>query len=191
MKLRNHYFILRHGQTIFQTKRKELIYPRPENPPIRLTKEGVRQTKTAVRELKTKKIKAIYSSDVFRTRQTAGIVAKELGLKVKLDKRLRDLNLGIYHGRLKEEYFRVFPRNSTTRFSRRSEKGESWNDVRKRMAGFLKEIDKKYKKENILIVSHADPLWLLEGFVKGVSNEKLLKNRKKLFPKNGEIKQLN
>jgi len=70
-------------------------------------------------------------------------------------------------------------------------KGESWNDIGKRMLKSLKEIDKKYKNENILIVSHADPLWLLQGIVNGISEKNLLKNRKKLYPKNGEVKMLN
>jgi len=191
MKLRNHYFILRHGQTTFQAKKKKFIYPSPENPPVPLTEKGEKQIETAAQKLKGKKIKAIYSSDFFRTRQTAGIVAKELGLKVKLDKRLRDLNLGIYHGKTKEEFYRELPKNSMKRFSQRPKEGESWQDVEERMRNFIKEIDKRHKNENILIISHGDPLWLIKGVVKGLTEEKLLKDREKIYPKTGELKILN
>ncbi len=40
MKLRNQYFILRHGDTIYQTEKKGFIYPWPDNPLVRLTKKG-------------------------------------------------------------------------------------------------------------------------------------------------------
>jgi broad specificity phosphatase PhoE len=173
-KLKNRYFILRHGQTIYQVKKKKQVYNWPDKPPVRLTKKGERQIKKAAKMLKGEKIDLIYSSDIFRTRQTAKIVSKEIGLKVSFDKRLRDINLGVYHGRLKKEFYYDFP-NRKKRFDEKPPKGESWNDVRKRLLIFLGEIDKKYRNKNILIISHGDPLWLLEGIIKKLSNEKLLK----------------
>jgi len=190
MELNNQYFILRHGQTAQQTKRKEFIYNWPDNPPVKLTREGKKQIREAAKKLKKEKIDLIYSSDIYRTRQTAKIVAKELDLKVNFDKRLRDINLGIYHGRPKEEFFRDFPFKEK-RFNLRPKKGESWNDVKKRLLSFLREVNKKYKNKKILIVSHGDPLWLLEGIAKGLSNKELLKEISKgHYIKVGELRKI-
>ena len=187
MKLKNKYFILRHGQTIFQTKKKGFIYPWPEKNPICLTEKGEEQIKLAAQKIKKEKIEAIYSSDIPRTRQTAKIAEKELGLKINFDKRLRDINLGIYRGKTKEEFYRDFPRK---RFYQRIKGGESWNDVKKRLMIFVKEIDKKYRNKNILIISHGDPLWIFEGVVKNWSIDKLLKIRETNYIKTGEFKKL-
>jgi len=190
-KLNNQYFILRHGQTIHQTRNIKLIYKWPDNPPVKLTKKGEKQIKEAAKKLKKEKIDLIYSSDIYRTRQTAGIVSKELGLKVIFDKRLRDINLGIYHGRPKKEFYQDFP-NREERFYKRPSKGESWLDCRKRIISFIKYIDKKYKNKNILIISHGDPLWLLEGWAKGLADKELLRGEKKTtFPNVGELQKLN
>lgn len=202
LKLRNKYFILRHGQTIYQTKKKKFVYPWPDNPPVPLTKKGKEQIEKVAKKLKKAKIDLIFASDIFRVRQSAGIVTKELGLKmnpvrkrgflngVNFDKRLRDVNLGIYHGKIKTEFYRNFPRDSKKRFSQKPRGGESWSDCKKRIVSFIKEIDKKYKNKNILIISHGDPLWLLAGAIKGLTNEKLLKEKhKNLFLEVGEFKK--
>ena len=170
----NQYYILRHGQTVYQTKKRKWIYPWPEQEPVLLTKEGEHQIKKAAKELKTKKIDLIYASDMARTCQTAEIVAKELGVKIIFDKRLRDINLGIYHGRSKkDEFYRDFPKTVENMY-KAPPKGESWGQVRKRMLDCLTDIDKKHKNKTILIVSHGDPLWLLRGITTGMDDKKLL-----------------
>ena len=188
-KLNNQYFILRHGRVDQEIKRKEFIYNWPDVPPVRLTKIGINQIRKAAKILKKERIDLIYSSDIFRTRQTAEIVAKELSLKINFNKRLRDINLGVYHGGLREEYFRNFPLN-IKRFTQRPTKGESWNDVKKRLLRFLKEVDKEHRNKNILIIGHGDPLWLLEGIIKGSSDERLLKELSRgNYIKKGELRK--
>jgi len=173
----NKYYILRHGQTIYQTKRKEIMYPWPEEKPILLTKEGQNQIKRAARQLKNKKIDLIYSSDFPRTRQTAEIVAQELGVKIIFDRRLRDVNLGIYHGGKKEDFYRDFPKIPESLYDRKPPQGENWGEVRKRMIDCLSDIDKKHQNKTILIISHGDPLWLLEGLMEGLDDRKLMKRK--------------
>ena len=226
MKLKNKYFILRHGQTIYQTKKKDFIYPSeakggvkedfffstfasatrklgeermffdyppfPESPPIKLTKEGQKQIKVAAKKLKKSGIDLIFSSDFFRTRQTAKIVAEGLNKRIHFDKRLRDVNLGIYRGGPKKDFYRDFPIHSKNRFNKKPPKGESWLDCQKRMLNFLKDIDKRFKGKTILVISHGDPLWLLEGAVKNWSLGKLLKIKSGKIGriKTGELRNL-
>lgn len=191
MKLNNQYFILRHGQTIYQKKKRDFVYPWPDNPPVRLTREGKKQIENLAKKIRKFKIDYIFSSDIFRARQSAEILAKKMGKKINFDQRLRDINLGIYHGRPKEEFYRDFPRMDKKRFSKVPPKGESWNQVKKRVLSFLKEIEKKYKNKKILIVSHGDPLWLLEGAIKNLSNQELLNEiLKGRYIKTGELRKL-
>ena len=57
MKLKNNYFILRHGQTIHQTKKRGIVYGWPDDePPCGLTKFGKEQIKKAAQKLKKKNI---------------------------------------------------------------------------------------------------------------------------------------
>jgi isoleucyl-tRNA synthetase len=186
----NQYYILRHGETIYQTEKKKMMYPWPESEPVLLTKNGETQIEKIAKKLKGKRIDLIYSSDSSRTRQTAEIVTKELGVKLFLDKRLRDINLGIYHGGEKAKFYQDFP-DSEERFLKAPRKGESWSNCRKRMVNFLKEIDKKHQNKNILLVSHGDPLWLLEGAMMGWQNKEYLKKTTKAnFIKVGELKKI-
>jgi broad specificity phosphatase PhoE len=192
MKLKNKYFILRHGQTIYQTRKKNLTYPplSQKGPIIKLTKEGERQIRRAAQKLKKEKIDLIFASDVYRIRQTVKIINKELHSRVNFTKRLRDVNLGIYRNRRKTDLYRDFP-DVRTRFNKPPKKGESWNDCQKRIVKLLKEIDRRYKGKTILIVSHGDPLWLLEGAVKNWSADKLLRIKStRGIIKTGEIKRL-
>ena len=189
-KLNNQYFILRHGQTSQQVKRKKFIYNWPDIPPAKLTKKGIGQIEKSAKKLTSQKIDLIYSSDIYRTRQTAGIVAKRLKVRVNFDKRLRDINLGIYSGGLKKYFYRDFP-DREKRLKARPEKGESWNDVKKRLIDLLKEIDRIHKNKRILIVSHGDPLWLFQGIVRGWSKERLIKEvSTKSYIKTGELRKV-
>ncbi len=173
MKTKNHYFLLRHGQTIYQARYKNTIYPKEANFRLLITKKGESQIKKAAKILKKKNISAIYSSDFKRTRQSAGIVDKELKLSVKFDKRLRDLDFGRYWGSNKKDYEKLFS-NRAEKFTKRTPGGENWNDVIKRVGAVVKEIEKKRKGKNILIISHGDPLWLLYGIIKGFNQKDFL-----------------
>ncbi|MBZ9577459.1 histidine phosphatase family protein [Patescibacteria group bacterium] len=177
--MRNKYILLRHGETIYQTKKDDLLYPWPDFI-TSLTKTGKKQAETAAKKLKSKKIDLIYSSDFLRARRTAEIVAKELGLKVKVDKRLRDINWGVYQDRPVKDYLQFFS-SIKQRFSKRPPKGENWRDVKKRMMDFIKDIDKRHRNKKILIVSHGDPSWLLIGTMRGLNEDKLFKKRTERF----------
>jgi len=193
LKLKNTYFILRHGETIYQTTRRKFIYPLIEKTRIKLTKKGESQIEKSAKLLEKEEIDIIYSSHIYRTYQTASIVAKRLEIgKINLDKRLRDLDLGKYHGRMREEFNKDFP-DPTKRFKRGPKHGESWNDLKGRMKRFIRFVDKLYKNKTILVVSHGDPLWMLEGVIKKMTNQELLDEIfvKHNYIKVGEFRKIN
>ena len=78
------------------------------------------------------------------------------------------------------------------RIKKRPPKGETYPEILDRMYGFLKDTNKKFKKKNILIISHEGPLVLLQGKVMGLSLKETIK---KFAPQRrihkGEIRELN
>lgn len=183
--MNNKYYILRHGESLLN--KKEILCCWPEKIYCPLTPKGRKQIKAQSEKLKTAKrapkINLIFSSDLLRTRQTAEIVSKELGIKPKYDKRLREYNVGIFNGRTRAE-LREFFGKEEKRFKVKPPGGENYVELKKRMSDFLKEMERKYSNKNILIISHQAALNLLEGKVKGLSNQEILKN----FPKEKRIK---
>ena len=171
IKLKNHYFILRHGETNWE--HSDICYPLNNKISVVLSEQGISQIKLVAESLKKESIDLILSSDYLRTKQAAEIAAKVLNLKVIIDARLGDTNIGNYYGKPKAEFYNEFP-NPIQRFELGPKNGESWNDVKKRLTVFLKEVEEKYQDKNILIVGHGDSLWLFDGLIKESTNQELL-----------------
>lgn len=189
-KLRNSYFMLRHGRNIHQTEKENIVYDWiSEDPPCILDSVGREQIKESAEKLATENIDLIFSSDILRTRQSAEIVAERLGIKeIYYDERLRDDNWGIFQGKTKQEAWAYF-KNMEEKFNKAVPEGESWNDCYQRITDFLKETDDKYENKTILIVSHADPLWLLECSLEELNKKEMLEKRLNMM-KVGEIRKL-
>lgn len=187
-EVKNNYFILRHGHTKYTAELRETIYPQAAHFELGITEKGKQDIEKLIPALKQKNIDIIISSDYLRTRITSRIVAESLDLKINFDKRLRDVNLGIYRGRKKHEFYNAL--SAEEMFFKGPKGGESWLDCVKRLEEVIKDLEKRYKDKNILIVSHGDPLWLLE---KGIANknpiDQLLEERS--IPKPGELRKLN
>ena len=166
MKLKNKYYLLRHGEAVSNVKDVVSCWPEKFYNP--LTGKGVRKIKKVAKGLKNKNIDLIFSSPLLRTKQSAEIVANELGLKVKYDKRLRELGVGVYNGKSAREFFKYF-RNREERITRAVPSGESYSEILKRIFDFFKGVNKKHKGKKILIVSHQAPLLLLLGKINGNS----------------------
>jgi len=185
---------LRHGKNIHQTELKDIIYCYPDDEtPCSLIEEGIDQAKVAGEKLKDKNIEYIYCSDILRTRQTAKIVASIVGFnedKIIYDTRLRDINWGIFGGKHKDEAWAFYNGDKMKKFDVPTPQGETWNDCRKRMTGVLNEIENNFQGKNVLIVSHGDPLWLLEGYINGISNEELLNKRAETLIQTGEVREI-
>ncbi len=191
MKLNNKYFLLRHGQTIYQKNSVRINYPADADSTLSITEEGKEMIKNAAENLKKEKISIIFASPALRTKQSSEIAAKILGIKkINYDKRLLDIKMGEFVGKTYEEYENFFSEKSE-RFTKRPKGGENWNDILVRLKSFLSDIEKEYQNKNILVISHADPLWLMAGLLKGLNkNEQFLATRKSglnLYPNVGEL----
>jgi isoleucyl-tRNA synthetase len=185
---KNRYLILRHGESEMNVK-DILISTLPEKIPCPLTEKGKEQILEVAEKLKKEKIDLIISSDLLRTKQTAEILARALGVKVIFDKRLRDSKFGIFEGRSLKEYH-SFWKSYEECFKRTPPKGENFNQIKMRIYNFFKDLEKKYSEKTILIVGHQRPFAMLEGAVKGYSIEEF---KEKIEPKKmklGELREI-
>jgi len=177
---KNKYFVIRHGEAdnnVLNVCSKNL---KDEH---HLTENGKKQILASARELKNKKIDLIITSPYFRTKESAEILAKELGVTEVLEEgRMEEVNVGELGGKNVLEYYNLFS-SLEERFSKASERGETLNDVKKRVSEFLYDINKKYSNRNILIVSHENPSWLLMAGAQGMNLKESidLKEKENLF----------
>lgn len=185
MKLNNIYFILRHGQA--RSNKEQFVSSWPEKVHNPLAQKGRQQIKKIIPRLKREKIDLIFSSDLLRIKQTAEMVAKELDLEISFDRRLREHDTGDLNGKSLDVWYRYRVIDS---FDKKAPGGESFADIKERLEDFLEDIDNKYRDKNILIISHGNPLIVLQGIVNNLSNKEILDNKDRLEPTNAELRKL-
>jgi isoleucyl-tRNA synthetase len=143
-----------------------------------LTPSGRKNAKEAAEKLKKNKIDLIMSSDILRSKETANIVSKVLGVGVHFDRRLREINLGVLSGQPDSAYHSRFP-SYEERLEKRPEEGESVRDVQARAWEFLRDTEKEYKGKNILIISHEYSIWAMTTVMQGWSEAQAVLEMKK------------
>ncbi len=186
---KNDYWTVRHGQS--ENLTKNISDSGDQN--FHLTALGEKQVKKSAKIIKTKKIDLIFASDLVRAKETAEIIAKELGAKVIFDKRLREVNMGGFSGLPTKAYDAQFSTHQDRFIRRPDEQSESLRDVRVRAWDFLKEMEAQHDGKNILIVSHEDVILMLAEIANGWSEKKAIdqKTKKKdMFVAPAEILKL-
>lgn len=166
MKLNNKYYILRHGEAISNVK--DIVSSWPEKFENPLTEKGKIQVEKIVTRLKENNIDLIFSSDILRAKQTAEILGEKLKIIPEYDKRLREIDFGIFNTKTADEFTDYF-KDPKERIQGRVPGGESYEDISKRMGDFLKDTETNYQNKNILIVSHQAPLFVFEAIILGIS----------------------
>jgi len=148
-------WLIRHGQTDWNlTGRWQGQAPYSPG----LNAAGRAQALAILEQLPDADFSAIYSSDLLRARQTAGLIAESLGLTVILDPRLREMNLGVWEGMLSSEIEAQYPleleRRKQNPLHAPAPKGESPFEVAERVIAAADEIAGKHPDDSVLIVSH-------------------------------------
>ena len=149
---------LRHGQAENNTKR--ILAGRTEGVP--LTKIGIEQAENIGKYLKPIDISAIYSSPIERADNTAKIVAESNSIDHKLDERLTELDMGKF---TRMPYDEIFAKHGNVFLKFYSNDPiiskynvETFPHVQKRVMDMLDYTIKKHDQENVLLVTHMDPI---------------------------------
>ena len=117
-----------------------------------LNEKGISQCERTADKTAKLKLAHFYCSDLRRTRQTAEILNKNLGMKINFDKRLRERNSGDMEGRLRSE----IPKELREDFWANPHKynAESFEDFFNRVLSFVREVILAKNLDEALIVTH-------------------------------------
>lgn len=167
--LRNRYYGFRHGES--QANVEGIIVSHPDIGTVRygLSSEGRRQVEaSAARLRKLGGDMVIVTSDFLRARETAEIIRQALGAaSTRTDTRLRERFFGAWDG---ECYLHYADTWKTDEVDPDQEPGgaESANAVRRRMVEVVQDLDREMSNRDIILVSHGDPLRMLQSAFDGV-----------------------
>ena len=129
-------YLVRHGETLYNREDKCSGWH-----DTRLTKRGLKQIERSAKFFQGIKIDHIYSSDLKRSLITAKAISQiHPSMAVKA---LREMNFGAFEGKTHKEIKKSFPKfykniDSLNEYP----KGESLQDLEKRLSPFLKNIDR-------------------------------------------------
>jgi 2,3-bisphosphoglycerate-dependent phosphoglycerate mutase len=144
--------LIRHGESVYNAEGR--IQGHADIP---LSELGCRQAEAAAEVLAKQPLDAIYVSPLRRAAQTAEIIAKRLELPVQFNELLKEINVGIFQGKIHAELEREYP----VEIARwRSEEvdyavpgGESRRQLLSRGRAAFESIVAE-ERENVVVVSH-------------------------------------
>ena len=149
---------LRHGQAKNNTER--ILAGRTEGVP--LTDIGIKQAEHTAELLEHMNISTIYSSPIERAKHTAEIAGKYNSLDITIDDRLIELDMGKFTGMPYDQIFNnhgnVFMKFYNGELEIAHNGVETFSQVKKRILGIVDHVIEKHPDENVLLVTHMDPI---------------------------------
>jgi broad specificity phosphatase PhoE len=127
-----------------------------------LSEKGIQQSVLLKDQLNGKRFDVVFCSDLKRARESA-MFTFEGEVPIISDARLRECNYGDYNGK---PSFLVEPMQEKM-ITERFPGGESYEDVKARMADFLRFLKQDYDGRSVAIISHKAPQLSLEVLLKG------------------------
>lgn len=169
-----HIYLTRHGETEWN-KENRLQGWRDSN----LTEKGINNALKLGERLNETSFNAIYSSPSGRAFQTAKYVRLERDIPIITDKDLREIFLGEWEGKTREEieadykteYFHFW--NAPEVYDHEPHQAEGLVDFKKRVEGAVRRVIEDNPSGNILIVTHAVVIKAIISYVKDVPTEKM------------------
>ena len=151
--------LIRHGETSWTREKRFQGHSNTA-----LSSIGRRQAKALAKEVKKYSPDVLYASDLKLASQTAAVIGRSARLRPRKDRRLREMNFGLWEGKtgkqLAEEGSKIY--RDWCRGRRVSPpKGESFKRISFRTNGFLDEIFKKHVQKTVAIVSHGGAIKIM------------------------------
>lgn len=171
--------MVRHGQAQNNIERR--LAGRMDG--IMLTPDGIAQAQQAARMLCSAGISAIYSSPISRAVETARIISEKCQIKMGIDERLTEIDMGKFTGMKFEEIVSshgdIFTKFYEGDVEIAHNGVETFEQVRRRVFDIMSDVtsndaDGNVEDGSIVLVTHMDPIKAMLGEVTGISPEKLL-----------------
>lgn len=171
------FVLLRHGETPL-TPQKRFSGSGGTNPS--LSDVGREQAERAGASLARRgTIQAIVASPLARTRETAGIVARHLGLEVSVEDEIRETDFGAWEGLTFAEVRERYPDDLTRWLSDPTVEppggGESFAATATRIAAARDKLVAAYAGRTVLLVSHVTPIKTFVQLALGAPPEALFR----------------
>jgi len=146
--------LVRHGES---TANRDRCFTITDDVP--LTELGRQQAReTALRIAKRFEPARVISSTFARARQTAEIIAAELGLETEVVADLHERNFGCLKGQPYEAFTELVLRDPSYDAAKdwlwRPDGGESQEDVRNRVVAVIEQVRARHLEQDIVVVSH-------------------------------------
>ena len=154
--------LVRHGETPANIAS---VYHGSTDTP--LTERGMSQANRVASYLEVHReaVTAIYTSHLQRAWNTAGAIARELGLAARIESDLQEYGLGVWEGlkisdlHHRHDFWNVI--RSDPDFA--PDGGESPRQVRERFIGALRRIANSHQGERVVVVTHGGALSMVLG----------------------------
>lgn len=164
--------LVRHGES--EANQRDAFLGHCDLP---LTERGLAQAKLAAEYLSTLKVDAIYSSDLQRAHQTSLETAKLLGLPVKTDPNLREVDAGEWDNMTFAELWEKYPETfgiwANDIGNAGCDGGETAKQLRSRVMGGLGYIARANRGKTVLVFCHGTPIRIAGCIGKGMPIETL------------------
>jgi probable phosphomutase (TIGR03848 family) len=139
-------------------------------PGVHLSDDGREQANAVAERLAKAPIKAIYSSPIDRTLETAQAVAAKHRLDVQIADAIGEVQYGTWTNRSLKSLAKTKLWVKVQRFpsGARFPQGETLREVQSRAVGELERIQARHPKQVVCVVSHADVIKLVVAHYLGV-----------------------
>lgn len=139
--------------------------------PGKLTAQGIEQAERLAQRLKDVRFDAIYSSDSRRAADTARIIGRFHEAPIQFTTALRERNMGVFQGRLAEEFEQAQIRSGLSAKDFTPAEGESLEELRDRASSFVGSLRVQHLRQTILLVAHGRWNGMLLSAASGMSIE--------------------
>ena len=160
--MRNRYYLMRHGESLANVADKIVSLPENGLEDYGLSELGQKQARDSAIASGLPPATIVVTSDFLRTRHTAGHACEALGAApFRTHPGLRERAFGELEGTQGGEYHRVWALDDDDE-NHLSFGAESPSALALRLQQVLDELEQEHEGQEILLVSHGDPLRFLQ-----------------------------
>ncbi len=166
--------LFRHGET---ANSKEVCFNGHYD--VGLSERGQKQFQHWAEILKQEDFKAIYSSDLQRTRNSAKLIADEHGLEPVTYPELRELSFGTWEGMSVSKVEVAYPGQMKERMRSvatfQADGGETYSQLQARVIPKYEEIVARHTNDQIVMVCHGGVNRVILGHLLGIPIDKIFR----------------
>ena len=148
-----HLWLVRHGQTNWNLEGR---YQGQADVP--LNEAGWAQARALLTEWPARDFAAIYSSDMRRALDTAQLIGAHLNLPVEIDRRLREVGLGLWEGMvvgdIQAKYAAEWLERTSDPLNARPPGGETLAEVAVRAWAAADDLARAHDSREVVVVAH-------------------------------------